>query len=113
MNERLFLTTTFSPMMLASGRSASVEEISLTEAREILGNRSWESAVSHEATAQVVTALFGFHIPFNRANLSLDHEDQVVCVIPAFRADVAREFSYDEVVTAGYRVFLVCVFDES
>lgn len=105
-----FLATTFSPAMLKPGRGAEIEEISLSEARELCRNR-WDSAVGHEVTAHVLTALLGFNVPFSRINLALDHGDSVVCVIPNFRAAEAREFTREEIEGAGYRCFLVSVND--
>lgn len=105
-----FLATTFSPAMLKPGRAALVEESSLEDARELLCD-SWTSAVGHDVTAGILTALLGFRVPFARVNLALDHGDQLVCVIPNFRASEAREFSSDEVEAAGFRCFLVTVGD--
>lgn len=106
-----YLTVTFSPAMLKSGRSAEVEEIALDEAQEILteSTKPWESAVGHEVTAQVLTALLELPVPFARVNLSLDAGDEVICVIPSFRAAEAREFTREEVAAAGFRCFLVTV----
>ena len=109
--ENLYLTTTFSPMMLKSGMDAIVEEITLDEAIEILTARPLESAVGHEVTASVLSALTGIPVAFARVNIAIGHGDQVVCIIPAFRATEAREFSREEIVNAGYRCFLVSVED--
>ena len=100
----IFLATTFSPAMLGTRVEASVKEISLAEVKQELGN-NWESAVSHEVTAHILTALLGCEVEFNRVNLSLAAGDSVICVIPSFRASEAREFSRAEVEAAGYRCF--------
>ena len=105
-----YLTNTFSPAMLKPGREAKVEEISLEEVRELLGSH-WTSAVSHEITAVVLSKLLGLHVPFARIALALDHGDTLLCVIPNFRAIEAREFTREEVESAGYRCFLVVVGD--
>jgi hypothetical protein len=100
-----FLTNTFSPAMLATGGGATVQEITLAQAREELSS-SWESAVSHEVTAGVLSALLGLPVQFARVNLVLNPADRVVCIIPNFRASEAREFTREEVEGAGYRCFL-------
>lgn len=101
-----YLTNTFSPAMLAQHCGAIVEEMSLAQA--ILSIESgFTSAVSHEVTANVLSALLKCHVPFNRINLTLYPADRVVCVIPKFRASEAREFTRSEVEGAGYRCFLV------
>ena len=94
--------------MLRPGRAAQVTEISLSELREELQS-DWRSAVGHEVTAAVLSALLGCHVPFARVNVALDEGDTLWCVIPSFRATEAREFTRQEVEAAGYRCFEVLV----
>jgi hypothetical protein len=104
----IYLSTTFSPMMLRERVSGYVREITLAQAQNILQDE-FVSAVGHEATAEVLSALLGRKIEYNRINLVLKSGDQVICIIPKFRAEVAREFTKDEVEAAGYRCFQVLV----
>jgi hypothetical protein len=103
-----YLTTTFSPMMLEGGVAGYVREISLAQAQNILQDE-FVSAVGHEVTAEVLSVLLGRKIEYNRINLVLKSEDQLICIIPKFRAEVAREFTKDEVEAAGYRCFQILV----
>lgn len=115
-----YLTSTFSPAMLghvpgkAPNPVASVfeyfpdQEDCREDLAELLGP-NFTSAVGHEVTAKVLAALLGVPVQFNRTNLVLKAGDDVVCVIPNFRANEAREFSHEEVVAAGFRVFLLQV----
>jgi len=103
-----YLSTTFSPMMLGGGVAGYVREITLAQARDILQD-PFTSAVGHEVTAEILSALLGRKIDFNRINLVLKSGDQVVCVVPKFRAEVAREFTREEVEAAGVRCFQVLV----
>lgn len=100
-----YLTNTFSPAMLGAGRGATLQEITLQEAREEL-SRGYTSAVSHEVTASVLSALLGEEVQFARVNLTLARLDRAVCIVPVFRASEAREFTREEVESAGYRCFL-------
>lgn len=102
-----YLTTTFSPAMLKYG-IAEVKEISLDEARDLLRFR-WESAVGHEITSNVLSTLVGIHVPFARINLALVPGDDIICIIPNFRANEAREFTKEEIESAGYRSFYISV----
>ena len=95
-------------MMLGGGVAGYIREITLAQAKDILQD-PFTSAVGHEATAEIMSALLGREIDFNRINLVLKSGDQVVCVVPKFRAEVAREFSRDEVEAVGYRCFQVLV----
>ncbi len=106
------LATTFSPAMLKPGRAAQVTECSLDEIGDALDVSPWESAVGHEVTAAVLSALLGRPVPFARANLALEDGDTLLCVIPNFRAAEAREFTRAEVESAGYRCFFVAVGED-
>ena len=102
-----FLTTTFSPMMLTAGVKAVVEEVSLEAVKSELAGSAWTSAVGHATTAPVLTALLSTEVSFNRVNLALTKGTVVLVVTPNFRADVAREFTFEEVSAAGFRCFRV------
>lgn len=103
-----YITNTFSPMMLTPNQGeAVVKEIGLNDVLRLYSQHECRSAIGHEVTAKIVSALLGDSIEFNRVNLSLELGDRVLCVIPNFRATEAREFTFDEVSNAGYRCFTV------
>lgn len=102
-----YLTTTFSPAMLKPGCIAYIEEVDLEVVKTALPHLT--SAVGHEVTAKILSALLEGEVPFNRVNLALDAWDEVYCVIPNFRASEAREFTREEVESAGFRCFHVLV----
>lgn len=105
-----YLANTFSPMMLGELEWAEVTPIELDELPPM---SELTSVISHEVTAQILSALMGEEVPFNRVNLTLKLGDTLYCVIPNFRAQEAREFSYEEVSGAGYRCFQVRVSPEN
>jgi hypothetical protein len=107
-NMNIYLATTFSPMMLREKVAGYVREITLAQAKKILQD-PFVSAVGHEVTAEILSALLGRKVDFNRTSLVLKSGDQLICIIPKFRAEQAREFSRDEVEAAGYRCFQVLV----
>ena len=101
-----YLTNTFSPAMVEAGASFQGTDIpTLEEVKDHLPGIT--SAVSHEVTAAVLSSLLSVSIPFNRVNLSLAPGDVVICVIPMFRAQEAREFTFQEISSAGWRAFMV------
>jgi hypothetical protein len=106
---KTYLTTTFSPAMVARGTFHG-HAVSLDEARKALEG-GFISAVSHEVTAPVLAALLGVRVEFARINLALGPGDRVVVVVPRFRAEVAREFTRDEVEAAGFSAYIVDVVD--
>ena len=79
--------------------------ISLAQAK--LESKNAKSAVGHELTAQVLGMLLEMPVAFNRESLELVPGDEVICVVPNFRASEAREFTRDEVLVAGFRAFRV------
>jgi len=95
-------------MMLGGGVAGYVREITLAQA-QILLQDGFVSAVGHEVTAEVLSALLGRKVDFSRIPLALKAGDSLICIVPRFRAEVAREFSRDEVEAAGYRCFQVLV----
>ena len=107
MSQRI-LATTFSPAMLRPGMEAKVSECPLKDVPE------WaESAVGHEVTAKVISALLGRPVEFKRTTVELRDGAVLYCIVPTFRADVAREFTQEEVTAAGFRCFRVEVHDAS
>lgn len=102
----IFLTNTFSPLMLSAGTTAEIAEIGLTEIPPVT---EMVSAISHEVTSAVLSAVLGGEVKFNRTNLTLKSGDTVFCVCPSFRAEVAREFTREEVENAPIRAFRVVV----
>jgi hypothetical protein len=99
-----YLATTFSPSMLAPECEAVVKGADLDECPA-----DFESAVGHEVTALILSALLKREVTFNRVNLVLESGDEMFCIIPGFRASEAREFSREEVVSKGFRCFNIRV----
>jgi len=112
-----YLTNTFSPAMLQGESQAIVNPLyyptGLNEVKYVFENgfdtSRKVSAISHEVTSVVLSTLLGFPVPFNRFNLSLSRGDVVYCLIPNFRADIAREFTKEEIENAGVRIFRVAI----
>ena len=113
-----FLTNTFSPMMLGENGSydedgvliphkATIQEIELEDVKRgiIFG---FNSAVSHKITAEILSHILDTEVKFNRVNISLTNGDTVFCVIPKFRADIAREFTTQEI-NNDFRFFRVII----
>jgi hypothetical protein len=55
-----------------------LRKISLKEAKEILSEIHFTSAVGHEATAKVLSELLGINIPFNRITVKLKAGDMCI-----------------------------------
>lgn len=103
-----YVGNTFSPLMLKKNHFAEVTEITLADARWML-LEGFRSCISHEVTAKVLAVVLHQEITFNRINVSLKAGDTLIAVIPSFRAEVAREFTEEEVLSAPLRCFRISV----
>jgi len=74
-----YLASTWSPSMLDGGTKATIKELTdLGPIKTALNHGAVTSAVGHEVTAKILSALLGMPIEFNRINLSLKHGDIVL-----------------------------------
>lgn len=97
-----YLTTTFSPMMLANESEFVGKPINN------LSEIDWDvSAVGHENTAEILTKILDKEVEFNRTNIKIGPGDIVYCVISNFRDSQAREFTKYEIISAGFRAFKI------
>lgn len=103
------VSTTFSPMMMGKGQ-AHIRELKLGHAVAELKRHGYKSVVGHEITAGIISTLTGLPIEFNRESIQLGRWDVLFCIIPNFRANVAREFTKEEISGAGYRCFRVRMY---
>ena len=108
---KFYIANTFSPMMMHKGptTTALLAEVPLYHIQNLVQKYEVTSIISHELTAPVISALVGKTFACNRVNVELKADDVLLCVIPAFRATEAREFTEEEVRTAGYRCFVIGV----
>lgn len=99
---KVFLGSTFSPMMLSHYGAAEIVEIGLDDIPPGL-----PSVVGHEITAQVLSVLLEEPVEFNRQNVTLERGDVLFCIVPGFRTNESREFTRAEIVSTGFRCFQV------
>ena len=91
----IYLTNTFTPIM-APHRPAKIRPMQEKEVRRRLAAGGWVSAISHQISADLLSAKFGSPVQFHRVNLDLVRGDQVIACCPLFRAEVAREYTMPE-----------------
>ena len=66
----MILSNAFSINMLSDSASYKFSKVSLDDARELVQNNRWVSAVGHQDTARVFSALLGQHVRCNRVSVS-------------------------------------------
>jgi len=83
------------------------KEISVEEARELLKNNDFVSAVGHEATAKALTSIFGVEIPFNRIQIQLTAGDKLLSIILKKRLEEGKILkTIEELNQIGYSIWL-------
>jgi len=81
------------------------EEISLEEARLLLANNKWQSAVGHEATAKILSRLLGFEIPANRIEYKQEKIGEVALIFNLKkRIPEGKILSEKEIDEIGYKL---------
>ena len=81
--------------------------ITVEEARKLLMNNTFISAVGHEATAQFLTLLLGINIPFNRVSISMTKGDQALVFRLKTRLPEGRVLTIEEMKNIDYEIGLL------
>ena len=109
---KLYIANAFSINMLSllPGEKATVNiaRITLEFARQLV-QAPFESAVGHEATAQLLTAQLGVEVPYNRVSISLAPGDTLIVAVPATRLPEGKVLSLEELQSLPVHYFLVTV----
>ncbi|MFZ8861644.1 MAG: STIV orfB116 family protein [Thermocrinis sp.] len=96
-----FIANAFSISMLhplpPTGRTVKVRPVSLEEVKSLLREGEFTSAVGHESTARVMSALLGVEIAPNRAAVSLSPGDRLIVFQLAVRLPEGAILTADEV----------------
>ena len=78
----MWITSAFSlSMVVVSGEVEArlkVRTVSTVEARQLLSENRWQSAVGHEATARIVSKVLGVEVPAERRQVRLEEGDRVL-----------------------------------
>ena len=121
-NSKMYITSTISPMMLAGPKLEMIVQefepedmlIRMSGINTVCKSRCVDvvGAVGHQNTASVIRPLVERYLPevsgielFDRVSIKLGLFDEILAIIPNFRANEAREFTFNEVENAGFRVF--------
>jgi len=105
---RVYIGSTFSPLMLAQMGECQIWEVSFEEMKEILQEidpKDIYSIVGHENTANILSKIFGISIEFNRETVQLEDYFQMYIAIPINRDIITREFSSEEIYSSDWRFF--------
>lgn len=107
-----YLANAFSPSMLPEDMGVEAQICNFSVDRALSMAHTLKSIISHEITASIISAACGKEIEFNREKVILAPGDSMIVIAPKFRAEIAREFTAEEVRAAGFRAFIVLVKDD-
>lgn len=94
---------------LKSGKEYTIKarEVGIEEAKELLKKEKFTSAVGHEATAKMLTDVFGVEIPMNRIQIFLDKGDKLLSIILKKRLEEGKIIkTEEELKEIGYSLWL-------
>jgi len=101
---RLYLLSTgYVPVLMEKHRKVVIVQrlISAEEARQLLAN-GFVSAVGHQSTAEIMSAVLGIPVLYNRAQVFLEPGDEAVCFILRARPPEGRVLSKEELQQLGF-----------
>jgi uncharacterized protein DUF1874 len=75
--------------------------LTLEDAKFLLQNRLWESAIGYEATADAISTLTGVSISVNRQEITMQEDDSAIVFRLKFRADPTKKGEYTADFIAG------------
>lgn len=86
MKKRIYVLNAFSLGMLSEPEALiRAKQISLEEAKRLLLECDFTSAIGHETTSIVFSKLLSLHIPFNRTAIHLSPSDEAIVFQLRFR----------------------------
>ena len=103
-----------STLPLFSGKEYVIKakEISVEEAKKILQNEQFVSAVGHQSTAEALSNVFGVKIPFNRIQIQLKPGDKLISIILKKRLEEGQVLkTVEELEQIGYSIWYFEVYE--
>ncbi len=98
LKEKLYLLNAFSLSMIPYKRAfVEVEKVTTQEAIDLLKDNPWESYISHEATAKVLSQFLGTEVRMRREKLKLKPGDRALVFQIEVRPKEGQVFSEEEI----------------
>ena len=98
---RVYLANAFSLSMLPAPYSkVAIKKIDLDEARRIVKEYEWESAVGHASTAAILSRILGVDVPAERKMIKIDFDRPVLVIQLLFRLPEGKVLSEEELAEA-------------
>jgi len=103
MGRMYLLSTGYVPVLMEKWKKVLVVQrlISVDEAKQLLA-KGFISAVGHQSTAEIMSAVLGIPVLYNRAQVFLEPGDEAVCFILRARPPEGRVLSKEELQQLGF-----------
>ena len=96
MKGNVYIANAFSVNMLSkTPATVYVEEINLNDLRSLI-KEEFVSAIGHQGTSEILSAILEKKVEVNRINIELKEEDTLIAVIIPFRLEEGRILSKEE-----------------
>jgi hypothetical protein len=109
--QRLYIANAFSLGMLPGEVYLRVKEIDAQTTSEILKSQQFISAIGHESTAKLLTALLGVEVPYNRIQVRLQKGDRLLVFQLLTRLEEGRVLDEDELRRLPHKFYIVEVVE--
>jgi len=103
-----------STLPLEPGREYLIKakQLSIEEAKKILQNEPFTSAVGHQSTAEALTNIFGVEIKFNRIQIQLKPGDKLISIILKKRLEEGKILkTVEELQEVGYDIWYFEIYE--
>lgn len=101
------MITILNTSILTNFGSYSYEPISLEGAQQIVHECKFQSAIGHQATADILTSLLGVNVPMNRIQYSQQPEETALIFKLKGRAEEGKILTIPEIEAMGYEFGLL------
>ena len=103
MGKLYLLSTGYVPVLMEKHRKVVVVQrlISTSEAKQLL-SKGFVSAVGHQSTAEIMSAVLGIPIAYNRQSVFLEPGDEAVCFVLRSRPPEGRVLTAEELQQLGF-----------
>ena len=96
------MITLLNTSILTTYGTYSYVELSLEAAKRYVANGDFQSAIGHEATAQILTTLLGVEVPVNRMQYAQQVSDQAIVFKLNGRPPEGKILSVSEMEEIGF-----------
>jgi hypothetical protein len=84
-----------------------VKEIDIETVKSMLKTQPFVSAIGHESTAKLLTALLGVEVPYNRIQVRLQKGDRLLVFQLLTRLEEGRVLDEDELRRLPHKFYIV------